>query len=345
MPKFSLRYSHFYLALAILIALAVFVSIRWLTIKTQPPSLIENKNTSSKITVGLKWVNQAQFAGMYVAKDKGFYKEAGLDVDLKERNPKDKLLPIDELKSGAIDIAIVNPYELLVHRAEKQPIKAVAAVFQVSPIILVSLQKNNIKSPKDFRNKTLGTIGGEGITPSFFHSLLTKYNVPINTVVFVDSGTNVADALLEKQVDVVSTYRTNFYKPTGGIEKYQILKPEDFGVSTYDDIIVANENYLRKYPEKIKKFLNATNQGWQYAIKHPDEAAQISYNYASGVEKNLDRQKYILNQVDLLITPPGHQFGQMRTETWKKTYDYLKEYLISPNFDYTKAFTNEFLPY
>ncbi len=128
-----------------------------------------------KVTLQLNWVHQAQFAGLYVAKEKGYYKEAGLDVDIKEYT--DGLDQTQAVASGSADFAVSTPVELLSGIQSGQQVKALAVIYQQAPLAFVSLKKSGIKTPSDFKGKQLGSKGGNKESHVKYLALMNRYNI------------------------------------------------------------------------------------------------------------------------------------------------------------------------
>ncbi len=295
------------------------------------------------VTVRLKWLHQAQFAGMYVADAKGYYRDRGLQVSLLESDPK--VNAIDELLEGKADLAIVSANQLFFAHEAKKDIKAVAAIYQHSPSAIVALEASNITAPKDLKNKKLGITTDSVEARLIYNVLLTDSHVDPSTVSYEVSGFGQLAPLLTSKVDAVSLYRTSgLYTLNDLGEKYTLILPETYGFERYDDVIVASSEYLRNNGETVHKFLDATFEGWEYAFEHIDEAAVLSRQKSSSQFFDLNFHTFVLEQSKPLIQAESvFRIGDMDYMRWKKSYDYLRQYDLIGNIDVQDIYTIDYL--
>lgn len=299
------------------------------------------------VTVRLKWRHQAQFAGMYVADQKGYYKHSGLNVDLREMDFN--LSQIDELLSGEVDFIVVSPAEFLSFVDQSKPIKAIAAIYQVSPYIMVSLSESGIKTPADFWGKKIANKGGKLESSIFIDLLLHKYGLSESDVerVDIDFSSHELDDLLTHRADVVGVYRTDqtYYFDQADVS-YDILKPELFGITINNDLIVTTNNLVENNPELIENFIDATVKGWEYALNNEDDAVDITMRYVddeSYMDKNL--QKYILeNSKKLIKESTAQKIGEIDIKTIRDLYNTMMEQnMLKNNVDFRDFMTNRFI--
>src|SRR3954467_14617049 len=235
---------------------------------------------SDKVTIQLKWVTQAQFAGYYVAKDKGFYKEAGLDVEIKPGGPD--IAPPQVIAGGGADVVIDWMPSALASREKGVPLVNIAQPFKRSGLELTCRNESGIKTPADFKDKTLGVwfYGNEYPFLAWMSKLGIKTDGSAGGVKVIKQGFNV-DPLLQKQADCISTMTYNEYWQVidGGYKPSQLVvfKYEDEGVATLEDGLWVLEKNLKDpaFVAKMAKFVKASMKGWDYAKAHPDEAVKI----------------------------------------------------------------------
>ncbi len=303
------------------------------------------RSDESTIKVGLKWTHNAQFAGFYVAETQSFYKDVGLDVAFVEPSPENRAT-IDSVLEGKNDFVIVSPLEVLDYIAKDKPIKAIAAIYQQSPTVIVSLPESGILEPKDLRNKVLGTTRAENFSFSLYKFLVAKYKVPANSLDYKTIGFNALDDLLSKRVDAVSMYRTQVYLPDGyPDQQFNYIKPEDYGVNMYNDVIVTSDKIIEEDPEMVKNFLQATIKGWDTALDYPDQALDATLKYSRNDKEDIGYEKNVLSASATLIRPDDIKgIGQMKASRWLEMYHLYKSTVISPEFDVSKGYTIDFLP-
>lgn len=299
-----------------------------------------------KVTVRLAWLHQAQFSGFYVAKEKGFYKEAGLDVELKEY--EDGLDILQELNAGKVQFSVATPLEILTAIERGDNVKAIAVIYQTAPLAFASLSSANITTPADFRGKILGAKGGNNEAKVKYQSLLSEYNIPEQAVSLkeLDYSMSEADDLLNKRVDVIDMYRTDqpyLFKQKG--VTINLLLPENFGISGYGDTLLTTESLIGDKPELVESFVQATLKGWEYALDNKTEALTIVAKYQNKDYADPERQKYILDQSAPLIRPTGGRtIGDMNFRIWDQIVKQAQSAgLISNEFDSTTVYTNQFL--
>jgi len=235
---------------------------------------------AENVTLQLKWVTQAQFAGYYVAQAKGFYKDAGVDVTIKPGGPD--IAPEQVIAGGGADVIVDWMPAALAAREKGVPLVNIAQPFKRSGMELTCRAETGIKSPADFKGRTLGVwfFGNEYPFLSWMSQLGMKTTGGPEGVTVLKQGFNV-DPLLQKQADCISTMTYNEYwqlieagmKP----EQLVVFKYEDQGVATLEDGLYVSEPKLQDpaFVQTMAKFVKASMKGWDYAREHPQEAVQI----------------------------------------------------------------------
>ncbi len=258
-----------------------------------------------KVTLQLKWVTQAQFAGYYVAKDKGFYKDAGLDVTIKPGGPD--VAPPQVIAGGGADVVIDWMPSALASREKGVPLVNIAQPFKRSGMMLTCRKDSGIKSPADFKGKTLGVWFFGNEYP--FLSWMSKLGIPTNGgaegVSVLKQGFNV-DPILQKQADCVSTMTYNEYWQIidAGLtpDDLVVFKYEDQGVSTMEDGLYVLEKNLEDaaFVDKMARFVKASMKGWAWARDNADAAADIVLeNDATGAQ-TIEHQRRMMKEINKL---------------------------------------------
>ena len=235
---------------------------------------------AEEVKLQLKWVTQAQFAGYYVAAEKGFFTEEGLDVTILPGGPD--IAPSQVMAGGGADVMIDWMPSALAAREKGLALVNIAQPFKSSGMMLTCLKETGITSPADFKGKTLGVWFFGNEYP--FLSWMSKLGIPTaggaDGVEVLKQGFNV-DPLLQKQAACVSTMTYNEYWQVidAGIapEDLVTFKYEDEGVATLEDGLYVMEDRLADpaFKETMVKFVRASMKGWKYAETNPDEAAMI----------------------------------------------------------------------
>ncbi|HYD06078.1 MAG TPA: ABC transporter substrate-binding protein, partial [Reyranella sp.] len=277
----------------------------------------------------LKWVTQAQFAGYYVAKEKGFYEEEGLDVTIKAGGPD--VNPSQVIAGGGADVVVDWMPSALATREKGVPLVNIAQVFQKSGLMLTCRKDSGIKSPADFKDKTLGVWFGGNEYPflNWMNKLGLKTDGSAGGVKVLKQGFNV-DPILQKQADCISTMTYNEYWQI--IESGQLkaddlvtFKYEDEGVATLEDGLYTLDATL-KDPAKVArlaKFLKASMKGWEYAAAHQDEAVKIVLDNDETGAQTEGHQKTMMQEIAKLIGENPKGTGYLDEAAYERTVQTL----------------------
>ncbi|OTE96093.1 hypothetical protein BCS42_15990 [Crenothrix sp. D3] len=218
------------------------------------------------IDLQLRWHHQFQFAGYYAAVQQGYYKDAGLDVVIHEGAP-DKIA-INEVLKGHAQYGVANS-ELILNRLKGDPLVLLAAIFQHSPSVLLARKDAGIFSPSDLIGKKIMMLATD--VDADFVAMFSNEHLDIKKMNVVSSSLDIQD-LATGKVDAFNGYISNepFFLKQQGVE-FTVLNPRNYGVDFYSDMLFTSENELKEHPRRVKAFLNASLQGWQYAMAHPQE--------------------------------------------------------------------------
>ena len=232
------------------------------------------------VTLQLQWVTQSQFAGYYVALDKGFYDEEGLNVTIQPGGPD--IAPPQVLAGGGADVMLNWMPSALAAREKGLEVVNIAQPFVSSGLMLTCWKDTGITSPQDFRGKTIGVWFFGNEYP--FLSWMSQEDIPTDGgedgVTVLRQGFNV-DPLLNREADCISTMTYNEYGQLldAGVDPDELttFKYEDQGVATLEDGIYVLEDKLEDpaFKDKMVRFVRASMKGWNYAADNIDEAAAI----------------------------------------------------------------------
>lgn len=299
----------------------------------------EQKPSLTNVNLRLKWLHQAQFAGNYVAQEKGFYEDEGLSINIKPVDFEDPT--IDAVVNGRADFGITGADELLIARAKNIPIQAVAVIYRKNPVCAYSLKSSKITEPKDFIGKTVGIE--RGINVEFLYDAMMKnLSLDRSKIKEISIGYDARE-LLAGITDVSTGYVIN--EPHLAIEAGQdvnIILMADYGVNIYADVIFATEKTISENPELVEKFVRASIKGWDYALDHEVESVNATMKYATNSTRI--HQTYMLKKSIPLIYSSETPLGVMLQSDWEQANSILFEQkLIDNKIDITKAFTNQFV--
>ncbi len=283
---------------------------------------------ADKVTIQLKWVTQAQFAGYYVAQDKGYYSADGLDVTIKPGGP-DIATP-QVIAGGGADVIVDWMPSALASREKGVALVNIAQIFKQSGMMLTCRKDSGIKSPADFRGKTLGVWFYGNEYP--FLSWMSQLGIPTtggsNGVTVLKQGFNV-DPILQKQAECVSTMTYNEYWQVvdAGLSPSELVvyKYEDQGVATLEDGLYVLEKNLRNkaFVDKMARFLRASIKGWKYAADHPDEAADIVLENDDTGAQTEKHQRRMMREINKLVGNQPQGIGYLIPADYRRTVKVL----------------------
>ncbi|AUH34809.1 ABC transporter substrate-binding protein [Paracoccus tegillarcae] len=283
-------------------------------------------NAADELSLQLKWVTQAQFAGYYVAKDKGFYDEEDLDVTIKPGGPD--IAPTQVLAGGGADVTVEWMPAALAAREKGLPLVNIAQPFKSSGMMLTCLKESNISDPKaDFPGKTLGVwfFGNEYPFLSWMNHLEIPTEGGEDGVTVLKQGFNV-DPLLQKQAACISTMTYNEYGQVldAGIAEDDLVtfKYEDQGVATLEDGLYTLQENLDdpEMVDKLTRFVRASMKGWKYAEENSEEAAEIVLENDETGAQTIEHQTRMMTEVAKLTAGSN---GALDEADYQRTVDTL----------------------
>ena len=276
-------------------------------------------NANEKIVLQLKWFHQFQFAGYYAAKEKGFYDEVGLNVEIRQRDLKYN--NIDEVINGNAQYGVADSI-LILYRLKQQPVVIVSPIFQHSPSVFISLKKSNISSVYELNNKDILFYPND--TDGFsLLAMIKKFDLDVNLV--RERYKDDYMRLINNEVDVMPAYIANepfLFKEKG--YDVNIINPTNYGFDMYGDMLFTNEDEAKNNPIRVEKFKEATLKGWKYALENKEEITQL-INEKYSKEKSIEHLRYEANAIDSLINkdviPLGY-LDQGRIRYISEMYEY-----------------------
>jgi len=269
------------------------------------------------ITLQLSWFDQFQFAGYYIAKEKGFYKESGLNVNIK---PFEFGIDIpNAVSSEKYDFAIGRE-TLILDKSNNKKIVALYSLFQASPLILISTKESGINTITDFKNKKIMTTIHDLSEVSLKSMILSK-SINTKNLTFIKHTHNIDD-LIQKKVDIISAYSSKapYYLQQKGIE-YNTFVPRDYGFDMYSDFLYTNESNINNNLEQVLKFKEASLKGWEYAYSNIEETVDLilsKYNTQKLTKDELLFEAKILKELSYYKT---QTLGNIDINKLQRIYD------------------------
>jgi len=300
---------------------------------TQPPAF------AMTFMAGYKPQANLPFVGVYLAKEKGFFTQQGLDVTIEHSSGKGEHVQL--LLAGKVQVTTMDAATVLQRRLDPGlPVVSIALIGQRGQQAFAALADRGMKSPKDWEGKL---VGFKGTPPPDLYALLAAAKADVNKVNLVNVGFDPR-VLTEGKVDVYPLFKSN--------EPYLIQKwgytitlwdAADYGVPTLGLTYVSSEDFISQHPDELRRFLKAAIQGIQYAADHPDEAVQVVMKYA-GAETDPEHMRFMLTS-ELKDAANSQGFGWQTKEQWQALADMLIQYqALTKAITVDTAFTTKFLP-
>ena len=237
-----------------------------------------------KVNLRLQWKHQFEFAGFYAAKELGYYKKAGIDVNILEY--ENGIDIIDEVKNQNIEFEIWGS-GIIQEVINDDSIVLLANYFKTSPLAIIT--QTHIKTPSDLVGKKL-MIPKSDYSSANYIQMFKLFDVNIKDMNIIEPTFNMQD-FIGKKVDAVSVFLTNepYYLQKKGIS-YNILNPSNYGVAFYDVNLFTSKEFENSNPKLVKDFIEATNKGWEYALEHSNEIIELilkEYNTSNKLKEQL----------------------------------------------------------
>ncbi len=277
-----------------------------------PPVLAQG---TASLSVQLGWFANAQVAGDFVAIDKGYFRDAGIDLRLVPGGPG--IDPIQNVAGGTATFGNAASNGILVNaRASGLPLKAFATALQRHPFAFFYLAESGIRTPRDFEGKTIGI---QPTARPLLEAVLKKHQISQDRVKVVFVGGDISP-LLAKRVDVITGWvidRLPQFENLGygGVVRY--LRLWDLGIRMYAYVYFTTDQVLRTQKDILTRFVAASAKGWMYAREHADEAVDIVIRRTTGLDKNLEFRTW-QNEIPYMtsITTKQRGWGYMEPKNW-----------------------------
>ena len=269
-----------------------------------------------KISLQLKWTHEFQFAGYYAAKEKGYYQQAGLDVDIREADPS---LDVNkEVLLGRANFG-VGTSSLILERNAGKPVVVLAAIFQHSPQIIVVRNSSSAQSVHDLKGKRLMLEPQSDELIAY----LKAEGLPLNSITLQKHSFDIQD-LVDGLTDAMSAYSFSepYYLDQSRFD-YQAFTPRSDGIDFYGDNLFTSESEINQHPDRVKAFRDASLRGWDYALAHPDEIIDlILKKYPNKNRPNTrDFLRFEADKVSELMRSDLLATGYMNPGRWRHIAD------------------------
>lgn len=310
-------------------------------------SMVTAASAADKISFNMSWLPQGSVGGVLVAKAKGFYDEAGLDVSVYQGYGGQRT--VNEIDQGLFDIGYGDPVSVILNRANGGKAVFVGSINTVWPGALCYLQKEGGKEMTlaDFSGKSVGggaTSPVQNIVPAWLeqnglpkdHLKLLRMNPAVITSSFLEGQVDLAECWEGASLAILNENAGETGKKIG------MIKYRDFGLDMYGSGFVTTEALLSEKPEVVDKFLDASYRGYDYMAEHPEEAADLIVKQYPTLKKSVVLEQ--IRQINALVRDPqaeNKDLGFVRADRMEKTMNFVREaFVVDDSIKTTDLYRN-----
>jgi len=270
-----------------------------------------------KVSLQLQWLDQFQFAGYYMAKEKGFYKDAGFDVEIKKFSYETDVIADVLSKKTTYG---VGRSSLIWYYSQGRDISLLGAIFQSSPLVLISLKSSGMEDVKDFIGKTV-MITEDAVETASIYAMIKSAKLGEDSVKYKKHTFDIKE-LIDQKIDLYAGYISNEpYELKKRNVEFKAFSPKDRGFDFYDDILFTSQEEARTNPKKVDSFKKASMKGWEYAFDNIDETVEVIYKKYNSVNKTKDALIYEANELKKLSYVNGVPLGTIRKSKIERILD------------------------
>lgn len=293
-----------------------------------------------KVSLQLQWIPQAQFAGYYVALEKGWYREEGLDVSIYSGGPDVSALEL--VSAGKRDFGIAVLPDLIVAVEQGKSVISISQIQQNSGLQLITRKNSGIAGPKDFVGKKIGVwLGSREVQ---FRTLMAQQHIPLKRLEIISQGWNM-QPFIDGLLDVASSMSYNEYYSLmeAGVKEsdLNVIDYSDYNLDFPGDVLFTSKKMIKNSPDICSKMVRATLRGWRYAIDHQIEAVDIILRYGNSKVLKRGHQRKMMIEIARLVE--DRQFGKIDHSKLVRLINRLRRYNIlkkplRPNDIFTSDF-------
>ena len=301
------------------------------------------KKPPDEVKLQLKWLHQAQFAGFYMAQEKGYYDQENIKVTFLEGGQKIDIA--QRVISGEADFGVLTPEFICKMRSREKRSPPIAAIYRRSAVVFAAMADSGIMRPSDFTGKTVATGDPGGSQKDFelqFHAMMKRLGLATSKVKIAPYDPAYT-AFYDGKVEITPCYSTGgLIKMRQKGLKLNLIWPSDYGIHFYSDTLATTDRLISEKPDLVTRFLRATLKGWQDAVEDHKQAVTISLKYAQIKDPGL--QTAMMEAMLPMVHTGEDRIGWMKSEVWQGMYRILLEQkLLNGPFDIDRAYTLRFL--
>ena len=296
-----------------------------------------------QVSLQLQWVTQTQFAGYYVASEKGWYRDEGIELVIKPGGPD--IVPVDVVGSGAAEFGTTLLADLTVAIHAGKPVISIGQIQQRNGLILVSRKSSEIRHPKDFSQKRVGVWLGSWEVQ--FNALLAREKVDPHQVKLISQGWSM-NPFIKGELDVASAMVYNEYQAilAAGIppDQLNIIDYSDFDLAFPGDVLFTSKQLVDSNPDLCLRMLRASLRGWEHALAHPQEAVEIVLKHDQSRIQKKDHQQAMMAEITSLVQGADQGIGDLDETTLNRMVRLLRQYgIINSSLNPSDIFNRQFV--
>jgi NitT/TauT family transport system substrate-binding protein len=318
---------------------AMLIALLFTSLSCQKPKS-EDFSEPEAVTTRIKWLPGITYIGSYMAKEKGYWQNLGLDVTVLPGGFEAD--PIKLVAAGSNHFGITGSEQLLQARSQGVPIVAIYMELDRSPAGWMALRSKKIKTPYDFVGKRVGAQYGTNIEPTL-DALLGKLNIDPKGLKRIPVKYDLKPFYTD-EVDVMPVYLTG--QPIlAKLEGYDVsaIDPGDYGINLYGNVYFTTERLIRERPDLVQRFVIGLLKGWQDSIKDPAAAVNLMIHVEPRLVPNQERA-FLEATIPFIRNKQDPRLGRMSLERWQETRDIMVRYGGLPaSVEAVDAFTNKFI--
>ncbi len=296
-----------------------------------------------RVTLTLDWYPNADHAGIYVARERGLFEDAGLEVEI--RQPSDPSAVLQLVAAGRSEFGVSYENEVTAATARAVPVTSVMAIMQEPLNSIISLKESGIESPEDLAGKKIG-YAGQTFGTAVVDTVLEEAGEDPGSVEKVNVGYDLRPALTSGRVDAVVDAYWNIEAVELAQEGFEtnVIRPPEVGVPNYNELVLAtSDSYAERNPEVVRNFVGALVEGHRYAAEHPEAARDALL--AANEELDPEVATETLELTVPIFAGENGRVGYQDPEEWRAYVNWAVENEVLPRpVEVNEAMTNEFLP-
>jgi len=327
----------FSMGLVLMIVLSVFAS-----------ACRAGEEENTKVRLALDWIPWSNHSGLYMALDRGYFSEQGLDVEIYV--PNDPATTLMSVGSGEDDFGLSYQSEVLIAGRAGVPITSVAALVQHPLNSIMTLESSSITRPSELKGKTIGAYGVPSDAP-LLETMLKADGIELNDVELVNVGFDLVPALISKQVDaIIGAYwvAESIAAANQGFP-VNVIKMEDWGVPDfYEIVLVTSQKNVKESKDVVQKFINAMSKGYQDSLNDPQEAINVLSRLVP--ETDIDTERRGIKLLTPYWLSENMIFGWQSDIKWQRFAEWMENNDLLPDsgqasseWDFKSLYTNEFI--